>query len=101
MRTRRISVLIDGGYFIKRLPKLVDSQFHTTPEQVADSARFLCKQHVQRLTGMEGGQEGDGRWLDHVYRLFFYDAEPYDGKAHHPIANQPIDFGKTEIAQFR
>ncbi|MDB6014107.1 MAG: hypothetical protein JWL65_6357, partial [Gammaproteobacteria bacterium] len=50
MRVRRIAVLIDGGFFLKRLPKLVEPQFRTTPKQVADAARHLCKRHVQRLT---------------------------------------------------
>lgn len=101
MRMRRIAILIDGGFFIKRLPKLVDPQFHTTPEQVADSARYLCKLHVQRLTGADAGQDRDGSWLEHIYRMFYYDAEPYDGKAHHPIKNHQIDFSKTDIAVFR
>lgn len=98
MRDRRIAVLIDGGYFQRRLPHLVDDRFCSTPRQVADSARHLCKRHVQRLTGSETNQ--DGRWLDHVYRLFYYDAEPYQGKAHHPITNQPLDFSKTQAATF-
>lgn len=101
MRTRRIAILIDGGYFLKRLPKLVDAGFCTTPEQIADSARFLCKKHVLRLTGMDSQAETDGRWLDQVYRLFYYDAQPYTGKTHHPIENRPIDFDKSDTAQFR
>ncbi len=101
MRTRRIAILIDGGYFIKRLPKLVESQFHTTAEQVAESARYLCKRHVQRLTGLESNEVADGRWLDQVYRLFYYDATPYGNKSHHPIQNRPVDFSKTGTAVFR
>lgn len=101
MRTRRIAILIDGGYFLKRLPKLVEPHFYTSPRQIAESARFLCKRHVQRLTGLDTGDDGDGRWLDHVYRLFYYDAAPYSGKSHHPIKNRQIDFSKSEIAASR
>lgn len=50
MRVRRIAILIDGGFFLKRLPKLVEPQFRTTAQQVADTARHLCKRHIQRLT---------------------------------------------------
>ena len=67
MRVRRIAVLIDGGFFLKRLPKLVESQFRTTPKQVADTARHLCKRHVQRLTHLGADQDAEGLWLDHVY----------------------------------
>jgi hypothetical protein len=51
MRVRRIAVLIDGGFFVERLPKLAGSEFCTTPTQVADTARHLCKRHVQREIG--------------------------------------------------
>ena len=101
MRMRRIAILIDGGYFIRRLPKLVDPRFCTTPRQIADSARYLCKRHVQRLAGLTADDDEDGRWLDHVYRLFYYDATPFDGKRHHPIENRPIDFGKSTVAESR
>jgi uncharacterized LabA/DUF88 family protein len=102
MRVRRIAVFIDGGFFLKRLPRLVDERFRNSPERVAETARILCKKHVLRLIGNEDGRnERDGRWLDHVYRLFYYDARPYDGVSHHPISNQRIDFAKTREAKFR
>lgn len=100
MRTRRVAVLIDGGFFLKRLSRVVDSRFRGTPQAVAESARILCKRHVQRLIG-ERERERNSRWLDHVYRLFYYDARPYDGVAHHPIANRRIEFSKTPEARFR
>ncbi len=101
MRVRRIAILIDGGFFLKRLPKLVEPQFHTTPKQVAESARLLCKRHVQRLAHFGSDQDAEGLWLDHVYRLFYYDATPYDGTSHHPILNRRIEFGKSEVVSFR
>jgi len=101
MRVRRIAVLIDGGFFLKRLPKLVEPQFCTTSQQVAETARHMCKRHVQRLTHSGSTQDAEGRWLDHVYRLIYYDAEPYDGVSHHPILNRRIEFAKSEVAAFR
>jgi hypothetical protein len=71
------------------------------PQQVADTARHLCKRHVQRLAHLDPGQDAEGLWLDHVYRLFYYDAAPYDGVSHHPILNRRIEFGKSEVASFR
>jgi len=84
----------------KRLPRVVDDRFRGTPQAVAESARILCKRHVQRLTG-ESEKAKNSRWLDHVYRLFYYDARPYDGVAHHPVANRRIEFAKTAQARFR
>ena len=83
VRVRRIAILIDGGFFIKRLPRVVGTRFRSTPEAVAETARILCKRHVQRLIG-ERERDENSRWLDHVYRLFYYDARPYDGVSHHP-----------------
>ena len=100
MRIRRIAVLIDGGFFIKRLPKVVDEQYRDSAEAVAETARVLCKRHVQRLIG-EQPTEQHSRWLDHVYRLFYYDASPYEGTSQHPLTNQRIDFGRTSEAEYR
>jgi uncharacterized LabA/DUF88 family protein len=96
MTDRRIAILIDGGFFLKRLPKLVSPQQCGSAQGVADSIRRLCRQHVFLLTG-----DNDRRWQRHIYRIFFYDAEPYEGKAHHPIDNRPIDFAKSDVARDR
>jgi uncharacterized LabA/DUF88 family protein len=101
MRIRRIAILIDGSFFLKRLPKLVEPRYCTTPEQVADTARHLCKRHVQRITRCSDDRRAEAIWLDHVYRLFYYDAAPYEGASHHPILNRHVEFGKTEVAVFR
>ena len=56
----------------------------------------MCKQHIRSLTG-----DSNRQWQQHVYRIFFYDALPYDGKAHHPIDNRAIDFSKSDVARQR
>lgn len=100
MRTRRIAVLIDGAFYLKRLSRLVAREHCDSPASVAKSARILCRNHVRRLIG-ERGDVRESRWLDHVYRLFYYDAVPFDQVAHHPILNQQIQFAKTPEAIFR
>lgn len=100
MRIRRIAVLIDGAFFLKRLPKIVDERYRNTPEAVANTARFLCKRHVQKLIN----EESDAKpsvWLEHAYRFFYYDAVPFDGVPHHPIQNRRVAFDKTPQAAFR
>jgi uncharacterized LabA/DUF88 family protein len=96
MNQRRIAILIDGGFFLKRLPKLVPSRHCDTPRAVAARIRQLCRRHVKSLPGCEHGS-----WHQFVYRTFFYDAQPYDGKAHHPIDNRPINFAQSDLARFR
>jgi len=99
MRIRRIAVLIDGGFFIKRLSRVVEPQFCGTPKAIAQSARMMCKCHVRNLIG-EHCHPKQSRWLDHVYRLFYYDAAPFIGTAQHPILNQQIIFERTDQAKF-
>lgn len=96
MTAGRIAILIDGSFFLKRLPKLVAENRCESPGKVVACIRHMCRNHVKNLTG-----DRDSRWQKHVYRIFFYDAEPYDGKAHHPIDNRPIDFAKSDVARER
>jgi uncharacterized LabA/DUF88 family protein len=94
--SREIAILIDGGFFAKRLPKLVSEQHRTTAANVVGSIRFMCHRHVEKLTG-----DSDPNWHQHVYRIFYYDAYPFEGQAHHPLTNRQIDFGKSDRAVFQ
>lgn len=92
----RIAILIDGGFFLKRLPRLVPTNRCDSAGKIVACIRHMCRNHVKNLTGTT-----DTRWQQHAYRIFFYDAVPYDGKAHHPVDNRPIDFAKTDVAHQR
>jgi len=96
MSDARIAILIDGGFFLRRLPKLVAPNRCESPGKIVACIRHLCRSHVKNLTG-----SNESRWHQHVYRIFFYDAAPYDGKAHHPIDNRAIDFARSDVAQQR
>lgn len=96
MNPARIAILIDGGFFLRRLPQLVAEKHCNSPGRVVTCIRRLCRNHVKALTG-----DNDSRWHQHVYRIFYYDAMPYTGKAHHPIDNRPIDFAKSDLARER
>ena len=96
MESKQIAILIDGGFFLKRLNKLVSANRCDTPEGIARCVRKLCFAHVNRLKGNVGKL-----WQQHLYRIFFYDAHPYDGKVHHPIDNKSIDFSKSNVASHR
>lgn len=94
--SREIAILIDGGFFSKRLPKLVSEQHRTTAASVVGSIRFMCHRHVEKLTG-----DADPNWHKHVYRIFYYDAFPFEGQAHHPLTDRQIDFAKSNRATFQ
>lgn len=94
MTQRHIAILIDGGFFLKRLPHLVTPARCDTPGHITACIRHMCHNHVKALTGCESQD-----WNRHVYRIFYYDAVPYDGKAHHPISNHSIDFVALGLRQ--
>lgn len=93
MSVGQIAILIDGGYFLKRIRRELPPEHTSTPEQIAKTVRRLCFNHIARITGNRGKF-----WQQHLYRAFFYDAEPYTGVAHHPIANRQIEFAKSALA---
>lgn len=96
MSLARIAILIDGGFFNKRLPSLLEEEGRISPEKTVDAIRQLCSSHVMRLSGAK-----KETWKRHIYRIFYYDAVPYEGKAHHPIDNLNIDFSKSDLAKER
>ena len=93
MSVGQIAILIDGGYFLKRIRKELAPEHTSTSEQIAKTVRRLCFNHIARITSYRGKF-----WQQHLYRAFFYDAEPYTGVAHHPIANRQIEFAKSALA---
>lgn len=96
MNPRRIAILVDGGFFLKRLPKLVAPEHIETPDKIVTCLRWLCRNHVRYLTGDQAN-----RWHQHVYRIFFYDAVPYGEVANHPLTNKQIKFAESNLSRNR
>ena len=94
--SRQIAILVDGAYFLRRLPRLGLADYIDDPSATTHALRRLCRRHVQILTN-----DHDRFWQRHVYRIFFYDALPYEGAAHHPLRNRIEDYGKSNLAQAR
>lgn len=98
MRVRRVAILIDGAFLLKRLPYVSDKPSHETPEAVAETVRLMCRRHIQRLAHLEPPAR---TWIDHVYRIFYYDAEPFAGMAENPVSKRQIKYGLSDEAIFR
>jgi uncharacterized LabA/DUF88 family protein len=94
--SREVAILIDGGFLTKRLTRLVQNPDKLTPKKVVAIIRAMCKEHVQRLTDDHGSN-----WHRHVYRIFYYDAPPFEGQAHHPLTRRQINFGASDQAMFQ
>lgn len=94
--SREIAILIDGGFLTKRLARLVGDPDRLTAYNVCGIIRSMCREHVQKLTG-----DKDSNWHRHVYRIFYYDAPPFEGQAHHPLTRRQINYQKSDQAIFQ
>jgi hypothetical protein len=92
----RIATLIDGGFFLKRLPKLVSANRCDSSGKIVACIRHLYLNHVKILTGSR-----DSRWQQHVYRIFSMMRHPMRAKRITPSATLSSDFGKSDIANTR
>jgi uncharacterized LabA/DUF88 family protein len=88
MRSARTAILVDGGFFLTRYQSLRGSR---TPREAARALHAVCLEHLRK-------QE---RKRHQLYRIFYYDCPPLNKKAHNPITNRSIDFGKTPMASWR
>lgn len=108
---RDVAILVDGGFFIKRLQSLGHL---TNPLQAADAVeclKKLCENHLRHLNrryglvipprGRRDGFQPVTNRNGLLYRIFFYDAPPYEGNAQTPVTRKNINYKNTDQAKFR
>ncbi|WP_179381466.1 NYN domain-containing protein [Jannaschia marina] len=93
----KVAVLIDGGFFLKRLRTVCPSVDRTDPAAVDRAIGDLVRSHLKHMHRRYGGATPDAL----LYRAFYYDAEPYRRKAHRPITKRGFDYAKSDEAVFR
>lgn len=93
----KVAILIDGGFFLKRL-KVVRPQINrNNPDEVVNAVYQLTKSHLNNINKTYNAHD----CFELLYRTFYYDAKPYQGKEHTPVGNRTIDFARTPQAEFR
>ena len=93
----KVAILVDGGYFLKRLPTVRPDVDATDPEEVVKSVWQLARSHLAQLNEVWGASDP----YQLLYRTFYYDAPPYSRKAHRPVSGAAVDYAKTDQARFR
>ncbi len=93
----KAAILIDGGYFLKRLQSVRPDIDASDPKAVAKSIDRLVTGHLEQLNKIYKVEN----IFQLLYRTFYYDAQPYDQKAHTPIDKRPFDYAKSSQALFR
>ena len=85
--SRRIAVLIDGAFFLKRFFNQYDPQQTMTAQQVAEAMYQMVHEHVRKT--------------DILYRVFYYDCLPLSKTVCNPVTHQNISYGNTPVYRFK
>ncbi len=95
--TAKAAILIDGGYFLKRLPNVRKDIDTSDPHDVVKAISQLVRRHLEQLNKVYKTPN----CFQLLYRCFYYDAWPYPNRAHKPISERAIDYSKSDVAIFR
>lgn len=93
----KVAILIDGGFYLRRLRNVRPDIDDSDPIDVTHSVRQLIGNHLAQINRVYN-------FSNHfrlLYRSFFYDALPYTNKAHYPISKKLLDYAKSDESQFR
>ena len=83
------AVLVDAAFFLKRAARIYGRQ---TPEAAAKQLHRIALNHLN---------DDHGHRVARLYRIFVYDAPPAEWKGHGPISKRSIDYGQSDLAQWR
>lgn len=75
------AVLIDGGFLKKKISR------RNRPADIHAVRGFIRK--IRSLEELQG---------HNLYRIYYYDAPPYDGRITNPISRRTLDFSRSEVA---
>lgn len=94
----KTAILIDGGFFIRRYKHIRGFDKNDKPEVMAKNLVSYCFKHIQKVNNYRSRYNLPPTEL---YRIFYYDAEPFAGDSHNPITNRPFSFKNTDPYKFR
>ncbi len=93
----KTAILIDGGYFLKRLPSVRRDIDRSDARDVARAVNQLVRGHLNQLNQIYCVPSV----FQLLYRTFYYDATPYANKLHTPVRKRLIDYTRSDTATFR
>lgn len=93
----KTAILIDGGYFLRRLPTVRPDVNITDVNSVVDSIRLLIRNHLSKLNEIYKAPH----YHSLLYRSFYYDAAPVEGRVHTPVGKISVNYAESPQADFR
>lgn len=94
----KTAILIDGGFFLKRYKYIKGFEKSDKPDTVANNLVSYCFKHIYRVNQYRNKYNLPPTEL---YRIFYYDARPFDGDSRNPISGKSFSFKNTEQYKFR
>ncbi len=82
LMAEKVAILLDGGFIKKKLRERLRA-FPSTKD-VVDLTKDIMRHNA--LTGCV------------LFRVYYYDAPPFEGSATNPISGDTIDFSSTQVA---
>jgi len=92
----KVSIHIDGGYFLKRLGN-VRPDLNDTADNVAAALEQTVSGHLKKLNETYNLKNQYAL----LYRVFYYDAKPFGNAQRYPISGGRLDFANSKEAKFR
>jgi uncharacterized LabA/DUF88 family protein len=83
------AVLVDASFFLRRAARIYGDQ---SPAATAKQLHRIALDHLNDEQGHRAAR---------LYRIFVYDAPPALWKGHMPISKRSVDFGHSDVAQWR
>lgn len=90
---QKTAVLVDGGFFTKRFPRIFPKLDKHDPKMVADKAHELALAHLHSPKNKQRTSD--------LYRIYFYDCPPLSKRIHLPISGNALNLATTPQAIFR
>jgi uncharacterized LabA/DUF88 family protein len=94
----KTAILIDGGFFLKRYKHIKGFNLDDSAETFAKNIVRYCYKHIDKVNAH---RQSYNLLPTELYRIYFYDAKPFDGDSQNPITKKAFSFKKTEVYKFR
>jgi uncharacterized LabA/DUF88 family protein len=97
MTASRVAILIDGGYFLKRLPAIRPAPPGDGVEHIVKCLDRLVNGHLDKLNETYAHPVA---W-SLLHRVMYYDAKHYSDNATKPISRKNVNFAISDLAKQR
>lgn len=94
----KTAILIDGAFFLKRYKYIKGFEKDDSPNKVAKNLVLYCYEHIRKVNNYREEYNINSTEL---YKIFYYDAKPFDGDSQYPISKKTISFKRTPVYKSR